>query len=346
MGVYQDDLNDIAEDALKQGLLQVSFLVTGATGLIGTTLVRGLLAANERGADIKVYVLVRNEEKAKYLYEELLSDHHLQLVVSDINEAVPLQEHVDYIIHAANETKSKSMVEKPVETLWTGVNGTHNVLEFARKTGVFGIVYLSSMEAFGATDPSLKDVREEDLGTVDLTKVRSCYPESKRLNENMCACYAAEYQVPVCIARLAQTFGAGVSPDDTRVFAQFARSAIQSKNIILHTEGKSVGNYVYLADAIRAILVLLVRGKAGEAYTVANPQNAMTIREMAEMVAREIAHDAIQVTLDIPQGQSFGYAQDTTMHLNADKMMALGWRPQYSLKEMYERMIEDWKREG
>ena len=76
--------------------------------------------------------------------------------------------------------------------------------------------------------------------------------------ENMCVAYGTQYEVPVKIARLAQTFGAGVLPGENRVFAQFARSAMKGSDIVLHTEGKSEGNYCYTADAVRALLTILV----------------------------------------------------------------------------------------
>ena len=130
------------------------------------------------------------------------------------------------------------MVEKPVETLMTSIEGTKNVLEFARKQKCKSVVYISSMEVYGAFEES-KEVSEKELGYIDNLKIRSNYPESKRLCENMCVAYHAEYNVPVKIARLAQTFGAGILPGENRVFAQFARSAINDKDIILHTKGLS-----------------------------------------------------------------------------------------------------------
>ena len=236
--ILKEDLQYIANYDLPYKELKGStVLVTGATGLIGVSLVRALLAIG----NINVIAFVRDKEKAIKIYGDF-SNTLLNFYVADIVEEIKLNEPVDYIFHCASVTTSRIMVEKPVETLMTSVEGTKNILEFARKQKCKSVVYISSMEVYGAFDESV-EVTEKDLGYIDILNIRSNYPESKRLCENMCVAYNAEYDIPVKIARLAQTFGAGILPWENRVFAQFARSAINEKDIILHTKGLSEGNY-------------------------------------------------------------------------------------------------------
>lgn len=245
---------------------------------------------------------------------------------------------VDYIFHCASITASKMMIEKPVETLLISVEGTKNILNFAQEKKCASVVYISSMEVYGAFNES-KEVREENLGYIDHLKVRSNYPESKRLCENMCVAYYTEFGVPVKIARLAQTFGAGILPGENRVFAQFARSAMQGKDIVLHTKGQSEGNYCYTRDCITGLLTILLKGTNAEAYNVSNPRTHTTIAEMANLVAEKIADGKIKVVFDIPEDNTFGYAADTKMKLNSDKLQALGWKPEVALEEAYRRMM-------
>lgn len=288
---------------------------------------------------IRIFALVRNEEKAKKLYGNLLNRKELELVVSDIINISNFDFNVDYIIHCASVTASKIMIDKPVETINTAVLGTNNMLRLAASKKVKSFVYISSMEMYGTFEEENCVVSEEKLGYINPLKVRSNYPESKRMCENMCIAYLNEYNVPVKIARLAQTFGAGILPGENRVFAQFARSAIKGEDIILHTLGKSEGNYCYTRDMIKGVLTILLSGENGEAYNVSNPEAHITIYEMAKMVAEKIANNKIKVIFDIPENNKFGYASDTKMLLNSDKLKALKWKPEVNLEEMYRRMI-------
>lgn len=336
-----EDLENIADSPLPFGELYGStVLVTGATGLVGSQAVKALLAMNRlKNAGIKVTALVRNEEKARRMYADS-DDGALNFLTGDVTEPIGDTVAADYIIHAASPTASKFFVEKPVETIRAAVMGTDHILSFAARAKSKGVVYLSSMEVYGATDPELECVREKDLGYIDILNVRSSYSEGKRICECLCASYAREYGVPVKIARLAQTFGAGIPYEENRVFAQFAKSAINKTDIVLHTRGNSVGNYCYTRDVIKAVLLLLIRGEAGEAYAVANEASNTTIKGMAQMVADEIAGGSIQVVFDIPEDAlAYGYAPDTAMRLNSDKLRALGWEPEIGLPETYRRMI-------
>jgi len=313
-------------------------LVTGATGLIGVSMIRALLAIG----NIDILAFVRNENKAR----QILGEHnHLKLIIGDIIDPIESIDSVDYIFHCAAVTASKVMVEKPVETLMTAILGTRNILEFAIRKKVKSVVYISSMEMYGVFDGLDHEVRETDLGYIDPLKIRSNYPESKRVCENMCIAYMSEFGVPVKIARLAQTFGPGILPNESRVFAQFAKSVVTQQDIVLHTRGLSEGNYCYTRDCIIGLLILLLRGIDGEAYNISNPESHTTIVDMAKMVSEKIAEGGIKVKFDIPIDNVFGYAADTKMRLNSDKLQSLGWKPQVGLEEAYRRMIRDMKNE-
>lgn len=347
--ILQEDLEAVSQRELPfEKLRGMSVMVTGATGLVGSMMVKALACCNRcHNLNMTILPFVRNEEKAKTVFGELLDREDIVLAIGDVLEPVKLENPVDYIIHGASVTASKTFVTKPVETISTAIDGTENLLRFARDKHVKSMVYISSMEAFGITDPTLESVREEDLGYIDVMNVRSCYSEGKRMCEVLCACYAHEYQVPVKVARLAQTFGAGVSKEEGRVFAQFAKSALSGSDIILHTAGESTGNYCYTADAVAGLLTILLSGNTGEVYTVANPATTMKIKDMARMVAHTLADDKIKVVFDIPEdAYVYGYAPDVRMHLNADKLMALGWKPMYDLPEMYERLAKSFREQG
>lgn len=339
--VLLEDIDKTASDAaipwndMKNSVV----LITGATGTIGSALARALIAADEKhDLNLRVLGTGRNEKKA----EQLLAQHGADFICADICQPLSVDGPIDYIFHCAAVTQSAEMVRNPVNVIESSIIGTRNILQLAAEKRIKSMVYLSSMEVYGVTN--LDIVCENDLGTIDLSSPRSSYSESKRVCELLCNCYFSQYALPVKTARLAQTFGAGTPANDSRVFAQFARSAINGKDLILHSQGASRGNYCYLNDAVRALLLLLLKGKSGQAYNISNPSASATIYEMAELVATELSGGKIKVTIDVPENISeYGYAPKVGHRLNADKMMALRWRPEYGLLEMYTRMIENWQ---
>ncbi len=340
----QEDMEYIAKSDLPfEKYRNCVFLVTGATGLIGSLLVKNLLYCNQiHHLGLKVLAIVRDLKKGQKIYKEFLDDKNLEIIVCDLELDVPqIDVKIDYIVHTAAVTQSKNMVTRPVETIRLSVYGTDKLLSLAVEKKAKCFLYLSSMEAYGVLEGTEK-ATEDMLGYLDLHAVRSCYPESKRLCESLCISYAKEYGLPAKVIRLAQTFGAGILETENRVFAQFARSALNRENIVLHTHGKSEGNYVYTRDAICALLLLLVKGKAAEIYNVSNEESHRTIAKMAEMVAHEIAEDKIQVEYQIPKDASgYGYAADTKLFLDSSKLRALGWSAEVGLKESFERMMDD-----
>lgn len=343
--ILQEDLKSISDTDLPfERLKNSTILITGATGLIGVSLARALLYINdEHNTNIKVIALVRNKDKAKNIYGNILKRNDIQLLINDINNKIETEENIDYIFHCASVTTSKTMIEKPVETLMTSVAGTKNVLDIAMTKKAKSVVYVSSMEMYGTFSDSDNEITENELGYINPLLIRSNYPESKRLCENMCMAYLSEYNVHVKIARLAQTFGAGILPGENRVFAQFARSVIEGKDIVLHTQGKSEGNYCYTSDTVIGLLTVLLNGCDGEAYNISNPNTHTTIANMAKMVCKKIAGNKIKVIFDIPKENKFGYAADTKMKLNSDKLKALGWTPKIDLENAYKRLIESIK---
>lgn len=311
------------------------FMITGATGLIGSTLVRCILALNN-GASITIPV--RNKEKAIAMYGADASG--LNIVECDLMEyCTNLNEEFDYIIHCASPTAGKYMNEHPVETYELAVETTRALLQYARKHTIKGMVYVSSLEYYGQNFDN-QIITEDFQGYVAATSARSSYPMGKRAAEYLCTAYALEYGIPAKVARLTQTFGAGVAADDNRVFAQFARSVMAGTDIILHTTGESAKPYCYTTDCVSAILTILLKGVKGEAYNVANQDTYISIREMAEFL-RDNFNSSIKVVVE--EHPEMGYAPVTKLHLSSEKLMALGWKPQYDLKDMFDKLIKSIK---
>lgn len=340
--IYLEDIRNIANcNSVDWNMLSgASVLVTGATGLIGATLVRGLMGYNESfHGNISVMAFVRNESKAKEMFSEYLEKKWFKLVVGDVNTLTQIDGNIDYIIHGASITASKDFVDKPVETILTAIEGTRNILELAKEKKVRSMVYMSSMEVYGTpTDDT--PLSEEKMGYLNPLSVRSSYSESKQMVENLCVAYCEEYQVPVKIVRLTQTFGPGVAADDGRVFAEFARCAKKGADIRLQTAGQTERMYLYTVDAVTALLTVLTRGENGTAYNAANKETYCSIKEMAEMVAAEFGQGKSRVVIDIPDVPNASYNPVCHVYLECGRLEQLGWLAKTGLMEMYRRMID------
>jgi len=329
---------------MKEIMNSITYLITGATGFLGSLFINNLLNENSDNNSNTIYACIRNCQKAQKMYAE--NKANIYLIKSDLADYTcvsriksQLPDKIDYIIHCAAATQSALMMSHPVETADSIVLGTKNVLELARLYNVKSMIYLSSMEVYGNIPDTGYHVTEEHLGDIDILSARSCYPLGKRMAEQYCYSYYKEYGVPVKIARLAQTFGTGVLSEDSRIFVQFANAVRRGKDIILHTDGSSMGNYVDSEDAVRAIFMLLKFGQNGEAYNVVNEANTMRIRDMAQLVADRIADGRIKVIYDIPKDNIYGYAPITEIRLSAAKLRELGWQPATDMEGMYRNMI-------
>lgn len=340
----ESDLNELCSSCtLFSELSESSVFVTGSTGLIGSLFIKALLTFNQKNnSNIKVYALCRSKSKFKSVFNDF-EDKNLIPIYSDIlsiNSAV-LDFNIDYIVHGAAITVSKEMVEHCVETLDVAYSGTKKILEIAKDKNVKSVVYLSSMEAFGTPDSKLSEVTEKDLGYIDILSPRSSYSEGKRICETLCACYASEYNVPVKIIRLAQTLGAGIDYNDTRVTAMFARSVVENKDIILKTKGNSKRQVIYTTDAVSAILAVLLRGASGQSYTACNHETFVSIKDTASLICEKIAENKIKLLFDIQENNNF--APEVIMNLSSAKLESLGWKATVGLEEAYRRMIRSFK---
>ena len=321
-----------------------SILVTGATGLLGSILIKSILSyAKQNQKKIIVYAACRSKEKFEKVFEDYIYDN-LNPIYSDITSIDISSIEIDYIVHGASITDSKTFVEKPVETISIALDGTRNLLQQCVGKKLQGFVYLSSLEVYGSFNSleGIKNVTENEAGYINVLSVRSSYSEGKKMVENICAAYASEYKIPVKIVRLCQTFGAGVEYNDNRVFAQFARAVIEHKDIVLKTKGETIRNYCYTTDAVSGILTVLAKGSVGEAYNIANIQTTISIANMANLFCSLYPDSNSKVVFDIKEDvEKLGYNPVIKLQLDSSKLVALGWTAVVDFENMCKRLVQD-----
>lgn len=257
--ILQEDIADFSlPTELSDRLRNSTIIVTGSTGLIGSAFVRCLDSLN---LGIWFVLPVRNAGKAEALFEG--ETDSMEIIETGLTEFFEKRDSpCDYIIHCASPTNGKYMCAHPAETFLLPIESIRALLDYSlcqqADRMVNGIVYLSSIEYYGRMAGDAP-VREDVQGYIDTKSPRSSYALGKRSAEYLGYCYAEEYGVPFRSARLTQTFGAGIPETDKRVFAQFARSDIEGRDIILHTEGRSTKPYCYTTDCVSALIHILLK---------------------------------------------------------------------------------------
>ena len=307
-------------------------LITGATGLIGSCLADALLLLNAaRGMAIEVYAAGRSASGMRARFGAAADDPRFHYVPYDATAPLALDFEADHVVHAATSAHPLAYATDPVGILQANVVGTLNLLEALRGWGHGRFLLLSSGEIYGENPALPEGFSEADTGAIDTMRPRACYPEGKRAAETMCASYAAQYGVNARVARLCHVYGPTFTASNSRADAQFLRNALDGRDIVMKSAGSQVRSWCYVADAVCALLTLLLRGEAGQAYNVANRHAVASIREYAQTLA-DIA--GVKLVFELPpELEKAGYTRVSRAVLNPAKLEGLGWRPRYGLRE-------------
>lgn len=311
-------------------------LITGVTGLIGSTIADMLLGVNEfYDLNMTIFLSGRNINK---IFERFFCwGDKYHTIRYDALTDFEFEEYVDYIIHCASPAHPQAYADCPVETLLTNVIGTNNLLQYAKSVGVERFLYISSSEVYGKKEKQ-EPYREDEYLYVDILNPRACYPSGKRAAETLCASYEKEYDVDIVIVRPGHVYGPTITDSDTRAHAQFVRDVINGRDIVMKSTGLQLRSYCHVFDCATAILTVLLRGKRGDAYNISNKKSVVTIKELAEMHAKLTGH---KVVYDVPsEAEQAGYNMMTCSALNSDKLYELGWAGIYDLEEGVRNTID------
>jgi nucleoside-diphosphate-sugar epimerase len=292
---------------------------------------------------ITIIALVRNKTKAEKKFSSLIAESKIKLLIADVSTPIEITQKIDIIIHAASQASPKYYGIDPVGTLKANTLGTANMLDVARAKKTEKFLFISSGEVYGVLDGSMPVITEAYTGNVDITNVRSCYAESKRMGENMCVCWSHQYGFHVNMLRLSHTYGPGVELDDGRVFGDFVRNVLDGEDILLHSDGKAKRSFVYITDMITALFRVLVQGENRNAYNVA-AESETEILELARVLCDLYPekHLSGKFTENMTPA---GYIRSSSVGagLSADRLKKLGWKQKISIQDGLYRMIESYK---
>ena len=338
--VVIEDLREMREAELPWGELDgKTVLVTGATGMLASYVTWLLLHLHEReGIHVSVVALCRNRQKAEQFFGSYIGEPYFHLLIQDVCEPIAYEGKVDYIFHLAGNASPHFINTDPVGIMKGNLLGTMNVLELAREKRTAKVLFASTREVYGANEHANK-LDECSYGVLDPLDARSCYPESKRAAETLLKSYRLQYGVDFNTIRIAHTYGPTMTlENDGRVMADLVGDVVAGRDIVLKSNGEAIRAFLYVTDAVLGMFTVLFRGKAGEAYNLANETEPVSIRELAQRLAASRNDKTIRVVVN--EGDQKGYCAYRRTALDTTAIAQLGWKPQVSLEEGIRRVCQ------
>jgi nucleoside-diphosphate-sugar epimerase len=335
---YFSELEKIAVIPELAELEGKKLLVTGASGLILSPLVDALCYANEKNIlHVDIYAAARTEEEISSRFTAYYGKPWLHYVYYDAVQPVSFDFKADYIIHGASNAHPAAYLSEPVETLLANVVGVNELLKYAHTAGTKRVLYISSSEVYGKKEAH-RPYNEDDYGFIDILNTRACYPSGKRAAETLCVSYYQQHDIETVIVRPGHIYGPTATPMDSRATAQFVRDVLAGKDILMKSAGSQLRSYCYCMDCATAILFVLLKGKPTEAYNISNRDSIVSIRQIAEEIARASGRKV--VFEEASEAEKKGYNMMDNSSLTSDKLEGLGWKAMYSLEDGVKSTID------
>lgn len=308
-------------------------LLTGGTGMVGTWLVELFLAANAQfKLNASLMVLTRNPSAFAEKHPHLAQDPALTLHLGDVRHFLEPVGTFTHILHAATASSGESPIA-PRTMADTILRGTQHVLDFARAHTGIRMLYVSSAAVYGRTRSSAKPIREDDVGSPQLTDPNLDYDMSKRMAEALCITDARAHALHVSIARCFALVGPHLPRDKHFAIGNFIRDALAGDNIQVNGDGTPTRSYLYLADVARYLWTVLANGQSAQAYNIGSP-DACTMAELAKRVAKNVNDKArIAIAQSPNKSAPLNYQVPDT----AKAAKELGLTPLVSLAQAIER---------
>jgi dTDP-glucose 4,6-dehydratase len=307
-------------------------VVTGGAGFLGSHLCQRLLDEGWKVVCLDSLITGRKEN-----IEDLGNHPHFRFENRDVTESVEVDGGLEWVLHFASPASPRDYLARPIETLRAGSTGTLRGLELARAKGA-GFLLASTSEVYG--DPLQHPQPERYWGNVNPVGPRSVYDEAKRFSEAAAASYAREHGLEARIARIFNTYGPRMRPDDGRAVPTFVGQALRNDPLTVHGDGSQTRSLCYVDDMIDALWRLLNSDESGP-INLGNPEE-VTVRELAEAVraAAGSGSGSEIILVDRPEDDPERRCPDITL-----ARQSLGWEPRVTLAEGLQLTVA-WAREA
>lgn len=292
-----EDLNSILDrgHALWPSLKGARFFITGGTGFIGTWMLESLVWLNDNlELGMSAVVLTRNVAGFANKVPHVASHPSIKLLQGDIRTFVFPEREFSFVIHGATDASAKLNAEDPLRMFDTIVEGTRRTLDFAVQSGATGFLFLSSGAVYGDQPPHISHWSEFALNGPDCTKAGSAYAEGKRAAELLCTLYAKQYGIETKLARCFAFIGPYLPIDSHFAIGNFIRDAMTKRPIQISGDGTPYRSYLYAADLILWLWIILLRGHTARPYNVGASQ-AISVVELARLVNTTLGGNGIHI---------------------------------------------------
>lgn len=318
-------------------LKKCSILITGATGMLCSSVVELLIYMNQKyNSEIEIILAGRDEVRLKKRFIGIPEEEYIFIkydALKEINNSFQ----ADYIIHGASNANPVVYKKEPVETMLANFIGLNNILNIAKKQDVKRVLYISSSEIYGENTTG-KPYKENEYGFIDILNLRACYPSAKRASETLCIAYGEEYGVDTIIARPGHIYGPTITREDSRASAQFIWNCVDGSDIIMKSSGLQVRSYCYTMDCATAILTILLKGNTREAYNISNSNSIVSIKDMAKALSKASGNQILFKNSSDNEKETYNMMSNSA--LISSKLEALGWKACFTIEEGINRTIE------
>jgi len=315
-------------------------LITGGAGFIGSHLAEELLGRNEEVVVID-NLSTGSMDNIKHLVRNTNFSYHIDTIM---NEGLmkKLIKECDVVYHLAAAVGVRYIIDNPLESIHTNIQGTEIVLDLANASGKKKVVLASTSEVYGKDRPGKSVFKEEDdrlLGST--TKSRWSYSCTKALDEFLALAYWREKGLPIIIARFFNTCGPRQTGRYGMVVPRFVKQAVSGEPITIYGDGKQTRCFTDIKDALKAVLLLSRNTKAiGEIFNIGNPRNKITINALAKRIKTMVDSDS--VIKHIPYEKAYEKGFEDMRHREPDisKLKRVtGFSPEVDMNKMLARII-------
>lgn len=299
---------------LWEPLRGARIFITGGTGFVGTWLMEAFAAANSaHDLRARAVLLTRDPARFRVRAPHLADDPSIEFVTGEGATFSEPPGAFEYVIHAATERSFEPDAARPLGIVEGDLIATRRVLDLAASRGVRRLLFTSSGAVYGSGASTLERIPETYTGAPDPLEAHAAYGLSKRISEFACTSYGRVHGFDAVVARLFAFVGPHLPLDEGYAVGNFLGDVLNHRAIAIAGDGTARRSYLYAADLAIWLWTMLLRGASGTAYNVGSPQ-ALTIRELADTVARTLAPDtSVSVArLAVPGAAPSSYVPDTS----------------------------------